>query len=671
MNRSVRSTLRLRLAIAFAAASFLAPLSGCWSVATQVVERDVREWTTPQVDTERALVRHHNNVQQDGEQWLLDLSFEVGDLCVDHEYHEYHEVQEIDREPNGRAAAIPLVIGIITSIVTPLAVYNASNQETDPLGRPVDPPAPEDLGIATGIGLGVGGGFILSGIGVIDVTKRGAGHHERLLSTREEDLGEVGKPVPCNWRVLDGGSGGISAGGQRLAFSVSASDGRAIVALPPPSAEAGFEWEVEVAGFPTPDPVVLRDSAYDREARRLRATALLDDGELDAAAKVLGTMDAGWAGYDLLQDRFRVALHRQVEEALEAGEPTVALSLARSGVGILDEEETTPLLTRSLEAACRDALQRADWEGVRIAATRLAGLGESALEGEVRDAHETRLRELLGGDLEQAGVFARESGDFMGAAWQASADERLVLGQVRVQVDEATQGTNASGDQTPAKGPQSTVALVVEAARSIEQRRRSSPPEYPTGASDAMDELTQMAQELLDVGKLKKTYAPWWKASGNDKLPSRVAGLLREVEWLTAFDAARPVFGSRREFADLGSKADRMRDRLAAFAREVDAFEAFAGDFAAAAVNAELARTAPLSVRDRIGGREASYRACRQGKSFVTDFSPTSYRELATMYCSTNFPSDWTFGEGTSYEHTTSVSVRACEQFFREPAGCR
>lgn len=665
-------TLRLRLRGAarwLVAAVGAALLSGCWTVSTQVVERDMRHWQTPEVAAQSTHSRHSSEVRRDDGMWHLDLAIEVADECVEVEYRELHEVEEIDREPRKKLAVVPLVAGIVTMVLTPVMVYYASTQTTDPLGNPVDP-QPAQLGTAAGVGLGVGGGLTIGGIVTADVTRRGAGHHERLLVTREEELGPVTSPVPCGWRPLPGGTGMLRTGLVELPFTVSR--GRTSVVLPSPSAEVGFEWQVELAGLPSPDPVVLVGSEYDREARRLKVAALLGDLDAPGAADVLRTMEPEWEGYGTLVDRYRGLLYDLVDDSLEAGEPTVGVALARTADRVLPEPESRELLTRTLAAATRDALERETWEDARTAATELGGLGEDPVLTEVKDGHESHYRSLLDDGLAaEAQAFAHESAAFMGYGWKASADERLIVARVRLSLDDLGTGARTSHDQSGPVGPEFAVGLVVEAALSIQQQRLSAPPTYPSGVEDATIELARLARSLLDRSKLKSTYSAWWEVTDTSRLPSRVATLVRDLEWLNAFDLARPVFGDQPGFDRLGGAADGMRARLAEFLEEIGTFSGFADDFAVSVIAAELSRTAPLAIRAEITGMEAEWGPCRRGERFVQEYGASAYKEQATMYCRNKFPSEWTFREGTSSEHRAEVGVRACERFFASPAGCR
>jgi hypothetical protein len=302
-----------------------AVLSGCWTVTSQVVERNARSWHSPEVLSERIFVLQNHAVINEGNDWALGLDLYVGDACMDRGYREVHKVRLMERTPNKRAAPITLIVGIATMIATPLIVYNADTLETDPLGNPMDP-GPEEAGAALGIGLGIGGGLTLAGIGTIDVTRRRAGHHERVVSSRREDLGPVSPAAPCNWKALEAGSGSLRSGAMRLPFTVKAGKATVVLPTPSPAGSGGSRlvWNIDLDGLESPEPVDLSTTRYGREAERLRAEAEAEVRAQEARARAEQEWAQRMAEIERRQREEEEDRRRLEEEALAAGGETCA-----------------------------------------------------------------------------------------------------------------------------------------------------------------------------------------------------------------------------------------------------------------------------------------------------------------------------------------------------------
>lgn len=271
---------RMRLTAGLALTATLILLSGCWTVSTQTIERDLAHWQQPKVTAMRAVVQQTSRVSKDGEDWRLDLQFYVGDLCAENAYREVAIIEASERVENKPAAAAPLIAGLVTLIATPFVVYYASTQTTDPLGNPIDP-QPSELGAAAGIGMGIGGALSLGGLASIAVTRNGAGHHEKVVSSRKEDLGPLSDQVPCHWRTLQSGSGRLEAGGLMLPFVIVGGDAFVVLPSPRSGRETDFyyEWQVILDDLPSPDSVELMGSVYDSEIQRLTAIGLAREQE--------------------------------------------------------------------------------------------------------------------------------------------------------------------------------------------------------------------------------------------------------------------------------------------------------------------------------------------------------------------------------------------------------
>jgi hypothetical protein len=653
--------------------------TGCWTTQTEVIQRDSRHWSTPVVVEEDAVLRHDTRLTREGDSWFLDLEVEVADYCQSEYWREVEEVNLIDRATRGPEVAATLVAGIITCIgVGAGTAYVGLNNPEGPDGQPINAD-PETGLIVFGVGEGIGGGMILSGIGVIDVTRRGNGHHERVLSSWEQNDGLDGRSVPCSWAPVASALGTLRAGEMALPVEVRA--GQAHVELPTPSAETGFVLALTLEGFPEAADIVLTDTAYDREARRLLTAQLLDDGDIHGARATLVTIPPDAEGYADLLERFEEQLFEAVDEALAVNALVEAVSLAKLGADVLLDADASAMIEEAMGQMIKQALAEDDLPTALQAAAELRDLldAERPATQLVVSTVEGRFVALLQGlddvdaypDQGPGRDFISQVGGLMGAGWVAAAVERHQVALTLRLVELSRTSSALLEPEAESAGPVQVASLLAVTATALLEGRELEAPAYPADVQDALDQLGSRAETLFDPARLTRTYADHWGRSQLEGLPRAVATLIREEAWLEAFRTLEPVFGARAGFESFRGHAQRVEIRLAEWKRQNRDFMAFAEDWVEVMAARELGRSAPRSLRSRIGQPELDYWSCRRGMEYLEHEGADAYRTQAKILCLDRFPSTWTWGEGTDNEYSTDVSVRTCESFFAAPPGCR
>lgn len=616
--------------------------SACWKSSSVVGMREGRTWTEERVVARADMARIQADTRSAASgEWYADLSVSVADRCIEERYVEVQEVETINRKVDHRTVGVPLVVGIVTAIATPIVAYQASTRGDPLTGQPIPP---EQLLVGVAVGEGVGASLIGAGIATISVSRNGAGSREKLLSSQRERVGEVGADFACSWRALPQGEILLeSTTGQQIRTEVI--QGVGAVALPPPSASAPLEWAITLPGVSGGVTLDLKGGEY----ADLVVTAQLGDalalGRVSAAIERYGDLTQQSPGYDEVSTRLRQAFTKAAEDSLKDGDAEYAVGLLASAYA--QGFQRTELWDRAVVVLATNHAKGGDFE----AAAQVVGGAELDESGtaEIFWLFEGNFVSALGREaFDDAREMITAVAGFMGHSWTMGAEERLVVQKLQKELPPLLRGAEDPGLGAPAqviKGLQELTSEMVEA-------RAGAEPWLPEGARDAVEEISDLAASLVR----RRGFA--------ERFAALVDGDTTEL-WLGAARTFVDGFPEHPGAGELEQLIATEEAALLADRQMREFFLEFAGEFGRSAAQNYLA-----SGSDQMTAEPTSRHACRSGREFLKKYGVAAYRRLADEFCGREFPAVWTYAAGTWRERSAEVPVRACSAFFKSPRGC-
>jgi hypothetical protein len=623
-------------------------LAGCWHSTSSTAIRDGRTWTETRVVGEETDARIEADADETDDGWEARFEVEIADTCVEELFVEQQTVETTIRRVDSNSA-IPIFAGILTAIAVPVAtLYVLENG--DPINQ--EPVATQDALIFLGVGSGVAGGLLGAGAITVGVSREGAGSHEKILSSRRELRGQVDAPAPCRWRALEEGTLVLTPDNGR-SLDADVVRGVAVVPLPKPSAKAPLSWDVELEGVGERVRLDLSRGEYADRSHLARVGMHLDAGQLGQALEHLGDVRPRARGRDAMTGRLTGMLEDEVRSHLAARRPREALALLDRAGSL--EPGGDPLLEETLAAAAESQL--ADGEvaaGVATAGRLVDRVGPKAPEVAVlREAVEAGFGGLLSTrSFDEAETAASRAEPLMGSGWALGASERATAGRTVTALTMLLAGDAPSGKTIEV--PASAVASLADVVDQLRATRGDREALYPPGSVLPEQAISDAAAGLIARSGFEARFA------GASTVADDPDG-----SWLDAAETFLERFPAHPAGKALKAAVPKARASREKSRRLQSDFDSFSDGFARAAAQNFLASRSGI-----VDAISPGSTACREGRDFLKNHGPSTYRRMAGAFCKARFPSSWIYAEGRRNEVADEVPVRACDAFFKAPRGC-